>query len=285
MASVGDTTYVVKRGDSLTSIAKQNGISVSALAERNGLSRNHHVNTGQRLVIPGSHASAPSGGMYVVKRGDTLTDIAKAQGVSLPHLADANGLSTKHMVKVGERLKLPGSTASSASNETATPSGALPSSISSAIVNAPVTTGRWKYIVIHHSGTSEGTVKGMDNYHRQVRHMENGLAYHFVVGNGNGMGNGEVAVGNRWKRQLDGGHLASLAQNKVAIGICLVGNYDRTPPTSAQLKSLNALVRSLMMRCNISASNVKTHQQINVIGTKCPGSKFPTKTFLAGLKS
>lgn len=285
-ASAADKTYVVKRGDTLTGIAKANGLSVSALAERNGLSRNHHVKTGQRLVIPGPAAAPSSGGIYLVKRGDTLTDIARAQGVSLPDLAEANGVSTRHMVRVGERLKIPGVAASSAASAAATPSaGAMPSSITSAIANAPVATGRWKYIVIHHSGTTEGSVKGMDNYHRQVRHMENGLAYHFVIGNGNGMGNGEIAVGNRWRKQLDGGHLASLAQNKVAIGICLVGNYDRTPPTSAQLKSLNALVRSLMTRCNISASNVKTHQQINVIGTKCPGSKFPTKSFLAGLKS
>jgi len=286
--AAADTTYVVKRGDTLTGIASQYGLAVSQLADRNGLTRNYHVKIGQRLVIPRAGAATSSKGGYVVKRGDTLTDIAKAQGVSLPDLAEANGLSTKHMVKVGERLKIPGSTASAAAPDTknsASSPSTLTASISSAIKNAPVTTGRWKYIVVHHSGTSEGTVKGMDNYHRQVRHMENGLAYHFVIGNGNGMGDGEVAVGNRWTKQLDGGHLASLAQNKVAIGICLVGNYDRTPPTSAQMKSLSALVRSLMTRCNVSPSSVKTHQQINVIGTKCPGSKFPTKSFLAGLKS
>ena len=69
------------------------------------------------------------------------------------------------------------------------------------------------------------------------------------------------------------------------IGICLVGNFDKTAPSATQLQSLSTLVRTLMKRCNISASNVKTHQQINVIGTRCPGSRFPTKSFLAGLKS
>lgn len=283
------TLYVVKRGDTLSGIAKANQLSTATLASRNGLSSKHHVQIGQRLIIPSSGGassdSSTSASTYVVKRGDTMYDIAKANNLSVGELAERNGVSKDHQVKVGERLKIPGG-GEGATVETPSESpSALPASISSAIRNASVTPGRWKYIVIHHSGVSEGTVKGMDRYHRDVRHMENGLAYHFVIGNGNGMGNGEIAVGHRWSKQLDGGHLASLAQNKVAIGICLVGNFDKTAPTATQMKNLNALVRALMSRCNISAANVKTHQQINVIGTKCPGSKFPAKSFLAGLKS
>jgi LysM repeat protein len=228
---------------------------------------------------------------YVVRRGETLSGIARKHGVSVAALAERNRISKNHYVKAGQRLMIPkASTAGSAASSvpaarSSGSSSSLPSTISSAISNASVTPGRWKYIVIHHSGTSEGTAKGMDRYHRDVRHMENGLAYHFVVGNGNGMDNGEIFVGNRWKKQLDGGHLASEKQNKVAIGICLVGNFDKSAPSATQMQSLSTLVRTLMKRCNISAGNVKTHQQINVIGTRCPGSRFPTKSFLAGLKS
>jgi LysM repeat protein len=217
---------------------------------------------------------------YVVKRGDTLYDLAKANDISLDELAGRNGLDKDHELVIGERLTIPVAAGAAAQNVY----DRLPSSISRAIRNASVTPGRWQYIVIHHSGVNEGTVKGMDRYHREVRHMENGLAYHFVIGNGHSMGNGEIAVGNRWKHQLDGGHLASLAQDKIALGICLVGNFDKSVPTSAEMKSLNALVRALMERCHISASHVKTHQQINIIGTRCPGAKFPAKSFLAGLK-
>lgn len=287
-ASADQFTYIVKRGDTLSGIAQKYGLSVTALAERNGLSRNYLVMTGQRLVIvpkPSENtASSSADTIYVVKRGDTLFGLAEANQLSVEELARRNGLDKNFQLKIGDQLILPGETETASKTTAQDTFASLPSSISRAIRNADVTPGRWKYIVVHHSGVDEGTVKGMDRYHRDVRHMENGLAYHFVIGNGHGMGDGEIAVGNRWKEQLDGGHLRSLEQDKIAIGICLVGNFDKAPPTAAEMKSLNALVRALMERCHIPASNVKTHQQINIIGTRCPGSNFPTKSFLAGLK-
>jgi N-acetyl-anhydromuramyl-L-alanine amidase AmpD len=116
----------------------------------------------------------------------------------------------------------------------------------------------------------------MDRYHREQRHMENGLAYHFVIGNGHGMPDGEVAIGRRWKNQLDGGHLASESLNKIALGICLVGNFDKDEPTAKQLKSLRALIDALLERCSLPRTAVKTHQQINPLYTRCPGRHFPS---------
>jgi N-acetyl-anhydromuramyl-L-alanine amidase AmpD len=105
-----------------------------------------------------------------------------------------------------------------------------------------------------------------------------------VIGNGNGMWDGQVTVGPRWARQLDGGHLASEVQNQYSIGICLVGNFDRENPTAKQMQALRALVKALMARCELSGSAVKTHQEINVIGTRCPGSNFPGKSFKNSLR-
>ena len=115
--------------------------------------------------------------------------------------------------------------------------------------------------------------------------MEHGLAYDFVIGNGSGMADGEIAVGRRWMQQLDGGHLASEAQNKIALGICLVGNFDQHPPTSREMASLRALVEALMVRCQLTPRAVKTHQQINVVHTRCPGARFPTSAFLGSLRT
>jgi hypothetical protein len=128
-----------------------------------------------------------------------------------------------------------------------------------------------------------GTARGMDRYHREQRHMENGLAYHFVVGNGRGMKDGEIVIGHRWTRQLPGGHLASESLNARSLGICLVGNFDRDHPTKRQMESLNELTEYLMKRCGLSRSAVKTHQQINPIGTRCPGRLFDDEAFLRGL--
>lgn len=222
---------------------------------------------------------------YVVQRSDTLYGIARKHGVSVAQLAERNGLGKNHHVKIGQRLMVPSSRPAAKTPPAPAPaSSSLPESVSDAIRFAPVSKGRWKHIVIHHSGVSEGTVKGMDRYHREQRHMENGLAYHFVIGNGNGMRDGEIAVGQRWRQQLDGGHLRSESQNRTALGICLVGDFDKRGPSERQMKSLNGLVKALMKRANLSTSAVKTHRQINIIGTKCPGAKFPTKSFVAGLK-
>ena len=209
---------------------------------------------------------------YVVRRYDTLTGIARDHGVTVSELADFNGIPHDTKVKVGQRLRIP--------SDDPTPSASAQKNLSAAvrkgIDQAHVTKGRWKYIVIHHSGTRDGSPAGMDRYHREVRHMENGLAYHFVIGNGHGMGDGEVALGRRWKGQLDGGHLASESLNQVALGICLVGNFDKEEPTPKQLASLRALIDTLLLRCNLPRSAVKTHQQINPIYTRCPGSHFPS---------
>jgi hypothetical protein len=118
----------------------------------------------------------------------------------------------------------------------------------------------------------------MDRYHRQ-RGMENGLAYHFVIGNGYGMKDGEIAVGGRWKQQLDGGHVASEAQNRIAIGICLVGNFEESKPTDRQMKSLATLVEALVRKCGLDAGAVRTHRDVHVAHTRCPGRNFPTRSF------
>ena len=218
---------------------------------------------------------------YVVKSKDTLTAIARRHEISVAALADHNNIGRNATIYVGQRLRIPSPTKST------TPSSApsqLSASVQKSIAVAPVKARRWRNIVIHHAGVDEGTLKSFDRYHREERHMENGLAYHFLIGNGDGLGDGVIAVGKRWQEQLDGGHLRSATQNRTAVGICLVGNFDKNKPTANQMRSLESLTRALLQRCKLTPSAVKTHQQINVIHTRCPGRKFPTREFLAKLK-
>jgi len=210
---------------------------------------------------------------YTAKRGDTLYGVARRYGTTVAKLAEENGLKPTAWLQVGQRLAIPDRSASTA----------LPSSVQRAIDVAKVRPGRWKHIVIHHSGTREATIRGMNYYHLKVRHMENGLAYHFVIGNGHGVADGKIYVGRRWKEQLDGGHLADPGQNHNSIGICLVGDFDHQKPTSRQLKSLTALVLALQKRCRLGLKAVLTHKEINVKPTRCPGKNFPLKSFKKGL--
>jgi len=156
----------------------------------------------------------------------------------------------------------------------------LTASVRAAIDNAKVKRGRWKYIVVHNSGTRQGNAHAFDIYHRNVRHMPNGLAYHFVIGNGSSSGNGEIEIGNRWTRQINGGHVASDYLNNIALGICLVGDLNRDVPTKAQLAALQELIEYLRRRCGkVSGHDIIVfgHKQINPKPTDCPGDRFPLK--------
>ena len=73
----------------------------------------------------------------------------------------------------------------------------LTSSVVEAIRRAPVKRRRWQFIVVHNSGTRQGNARVFDYYHKHVRRMQNGLAYHFVIGNGTSTGNGQVEVGTK----------------------------------------------------------------------------------------
>jgi len=154
----------------------------------------------------------------------------------------------------------------------------LAHSVRAAIDRAPVRKGRWKYIVVHNSGTREGNARVFDIYHKRVRHMQNGLAYHFVIGDGHGSGDGQIEIGSRWTRQINGGHVASDYLNDIALGICLVGDFNRDLPTKAQVGALEELVAYLRNRIGKSRGRqaiVHAHKEINPRPTDCPGDRFP----------
>ncbi|MFV0337137.1 MAG: peptidoglycan recognition family protein [Chthoniobacterales bacterium] len=168
-----------------------------------------------------------------------------------------------------------------ASKRTRAPRGRwryLTSSVRRQIDSARVKKGRWKYIVVHNSGTRQGNAKIFNNYHKRVRKMQNGMAYHFVIGNGTSSGNGEIEVGDRWTRQINGGHVASDYLNNIALGICLVGDFNRDRPSQSQLNSLEELITYLRGRVGTVKGKraiVRGHKEINPKPTDCPGKRFP----------
>lgn len=130
-------SHRVRRGETLSVIARRYGVSVSALQQANHMGRRTNLRVGQALHIPGkvgasSVASAPAAspqtaappsaapdtavasaaalattpGTHVVKKGDTLFSIARQYGVSVAGLQRANGLASSGRIYVGQRLKL-----------------------------------------------------------------------------------------------------------------------------------------------------------------------------------
>ncbi|MCX5957478.1 MAG: LysM peptidoglycan-binding domain-containing protein [Cyanobacteria bacterium] len=112
-------TITVKPGETLSEIADRLGISMKRLMELNGISKADHVEVGQKLKVPGpagSSTSASGGGAVAtgrltVREGDTLSDIAVRQGMSLNQLIALNGLSRADHVEVGQTLKVTGKVA------------------------------------------------------------------------------------------------------------------------------------------------------------------------------
>jgi N-acetylmuramoyl-L-alanine amidase len=160
----------------------------------------------------------------------------------------------------------------------------LTRSVIDAIRRAPVKRRRWQFIVVHNSGTRQGNARVFDYYHRHVRRMQNGLAYHFVIGNGTSTGNGQIEVGDRWRRQINGGHVHSDYLNNISLGICLVGDFNRGQPTRAQLDACEELIRYLRDRCGKTdrgAIPVRPHREMNPPRwpTDCPGDDFPYSWF------
>ncbi|KAB1438999.1 LysM peptidoglycan-binding domain-containing protein [Pseudodesulfovibrio senegalensis] len=110
--------YVVKRGDSLWSISKRYRISVSTLKSANGLGSSR-LKPGMKLFIP-DHSSAATRTAakkaesakaaqlvrYKVRRGDTLSKIARRFGVRISDLRRWNSLNRKGTIYAGQRLKV-----------------------------------------------------------------------------------------------------------------------------------------------------------------------------------
>ena len=143
---------------------------------------------------------------------------------------------------------------------------------------------KWTAIVVHHSATETGNAAIFDKMHREQNHWD-GIGYDFVIGNGTDSGDGEVEVTFRWREQIAGAHCGGTPENwanEDAVGICLVGNFDYSMPTSEQMHSLSELISFLKLRYSISNNRIYGHRSTpGARVTDCPGKMFP----MARLKS
>ena len=129
-----DVRHKVRRGETLSAIARQYDVPILALQQANDI-QGSVIHPGDSLLIPAGFAgstatlaalAAPRDDItaqlpehqqppaskkpkvHVVKSGDTLWDVARKYGVTVPALASANGLSSKAGLVTGARLEIPG---------------------------------------------------------------------------------------------------------------------------------------------------------------------------------
>jgi N-acetyl-anhydromuramyl-L-alanine amidase AmpD len=147
---------------------------------------------------------------------------------------------------------------------------------------APARAGRWQAIVIHDTGALHGTPASLETQARRLG--LNGMGYHFVIGNGSGLDDGQLHVGARWLHQSSGAHSVGANAdwfNRNAVGIALVGDGERRPFTPAQVRRLTQLTDALCAELGIPRDRVYLHSQ--VAGTTSPGRFFPEASFRAQL--
>lgn len=108
--------YIVKKGDTLYSIARDNNLSVSELKQLNNLTSNT-LNVGQRLKIKSDATISPieptqpsdTSNIYAVKSGDSLYSIARKYNVTVNDLINYNNLKS-NVLSIGQQIRIPSST-------------------------------------------------------------------------------------------------------------------------------------------------------------------------------
>jgi membrane-bound lytic murein transglycosylase D len=113
-APSAQTTYRVKRRDTLSGIAKRQGVTVDAIKAWNHLKSNRLAH-GQKLVLrssgerrQASSAKSRTGKrtLYTVRRGDTLHSIARHFDVAVVDLQRWNNINNKHHLALGSKVAL-----------------------------------------------------------------------------------------------------------------------------------------------------------------------------------
>jgi LysM repeat protein len=119
------STHTVRAGETVSGLAKKYGTTVSAIIRANNLRPSGLIYAGQKLVVSGTAApssapAAPAGtsGTHTVRRGDTVSVLAKQWGTTVSAVIQTNKLSAGGLIYVGQKLKVPGTAATPAAPTT-----------------------------------------------------------------------------------------------------------------------------------------------------------------------
>jgi len=96
--------YTVKMGDTLENLARKLGVTPEVLATLNGLDITATLTPNTNIVVPSSDSYFDK---YVIKKGDTIYEIARMYNVNPTELSKLNGLEEDEYIYPGEELMVP----------------------------------------------------------------------------------------------------------------------------------------------------------------------------------
>lgn len=100
--------YTVNSGDTLSSIANEYNVTVQSIAEENSISNPNLIYAGQTLVIEtvryNIHATGNT--IYLIKYGDTLSEIAQKYETTVDELVRLNNIQNPNLIYVGEKIRI-----------------------------------------------------------------------------------------------------------------------------------------------------------------------------------
>ena len=103
--------HTVKKGETLSSIARKHHTTITKIRSANGLKKSDVIKYGKVLKVPtnvyvAKKKSTPTK-KYVIKKGDTLSGIARKHGTTVSKIRKTNGLQRNAVIIVGNVLKVP----------------------------------------------------------------------------------------------------------------------------------------------------------------------------------
>lgn len=98
-----ETTYKVRRGDTLYAIAGFFGVDVEELAKVNGIENPNRIKAGDQIKVV---SKVGEGDLHRVVRGETLTSIARDKDTDVDTLKDLNGLEDENKIVTGQVLRV-----------------------------------------------------------------------------------------------------------------------------------------------------------------------------------
>lgn len=102
---ISETTYTVVAGDTLSGIANRYGTTYQELARTNNISNPNLIYVGQVIKISGT-SNTQNYQTYIVKKGDTLSAIAKKYGTTYQKIANDNGIVNPNLIYPGQKLTI-----------------------------------------------------------------------------------------------------------------------------------------------------------------------------------